>query len=377
MTPDERERLAVLIAAELARTQASAGRRASPAPEVEGRGSPARGATWLPLPVRPDPPARVDEPPPWSGAAQSLGDVAPVRAPSPSPHRADVAEATAAVRAAAAGQHLHRESTDTASSVQAYAQESRVARRGAAARLARGEVMVPVGVSRRHVHLSEAHVRALFGTAALEVERYIRQPGQFAAAQRVDVVGPKGTIAGVRVVGPARGATQVELARSDASRLGIDPPLAASGSLDESLGGVSLVGPHGRVVLERGVIIAARHLHTSVSDARRWGMRDGDRLDIRCGEGARAVTWHDVLVRAGETHATEFHLDEDEAHAAGVTTADSARIVGWRERATTRRPLVTERDVVELARHGQPLPHGAMLTPAARDRARALGVELP
>lgn len=376
MTPDERERLATLIAAELSRTQARAGRTAAGGAGEERSHRPS-GATWLPVPVRPDPPTPSGPPPAWSGASQSLGDVAPVRAPSPSPHRADPGESTAAVRAAAAGRRAERPKAQASSSSATEARDARQARHGVATTLARGDVTVPVGVSRRHVHLSDAHVRALFGVDALAVERHIRQPGQFAAVQRVDVVGPKGTIAGIRVVGPAREATQLELARSDAARLGIDPPLAASGALSESLGGVTLVGPHGRVVLERGVIIAARHLHVSVADARRWGMRDGDRLDIRCGAAARAVTWHDVLVRAGKAHATEFHLDEDEAHAAGVTSACMARIVGWREKAPARRTLVTERDVRELARRGGQLPEGALLTPAARDRARALGLVPP
>ncbi|MCC6928681.1 MAG: hypothetical protein IT359_06775 [Gemmatimonadaceae bacterium] len=375
MTPDERERLAALIAAELLRTRSDVAH--TPAEDNPGERRGPAGSTWLPVPVRPEPPARGAEPPVWSGASQSLGDVAPGRAPAPSPHRADLGEVTAAVRAAAAGQHAPPTSRDASPAGAPRGHADRSARRGAAARLGRGDVIVPVGVSRRHVHLSEEHVRALFGVAALDVARHIRQPGQFAAVQCVDVEGPSGTLARIRVVGPARSATQLELARSDALRLGIDPPLAASGALEESLGGVTLVGPNGRVSLERGVIVAARHLHASVADAARWGMRDGDRLDIRCGEGARAVTWHDVLVRSGPAHATEFHLDEDEAHAAGVTSADTARIVGWREQRPTRRTLVTERDVVELARRGGALPHGALLTPAARDRARALGLDTP
>ncbi len=373
MTPDDLDRLASLIAEEL---QRALGR----APHAAGRQS------WLEPPVRPAPPARTGQLPPWSGAGQSLGDVAPVRHPSPSPHRADPGETTAAVRGAAAGRGGRRSSRATPGA-EAGAETGagpdtealrRVGPRSPATRRQRaGIIEVPIGVSRRHLHLSEAHARALFGTPALEVHRPIRQPGQFAATQVVSVVGPKGKLEGLRVVGPARGETQLELARSDAAMLGVEPPLAASGALDGSLGGITLVGPHGRVTLDRGVILAARHLHLSPADGARWGLRDGDRLDVACGEGARAVTWHGVLVRCGAAHATELHLDEDEAHAAGVTSGAIARVVGWHDPAPSRRPLVTERELLDRVRRGLPIPAGAILTPGARDRAHALGLELP
>lgn len=366
MTPDERARLAALIAAEIERSL----RAGTPSPV---------SAPWLPLPVRPEPPGAPGEPPVWSGAGQPLGDLVPLRHPSAPSHRRDLGESTAAIRAAAAGTgagnragkgeekgKTPRPATERASGVQSAASRRRVA----------GVVEVPIGVSRRHVHLSEAHVKALFGAATLDVHRVIKQPGQFAARQQVTVVGPKGTIEALRVVGPPRGETQVELARSDAARLGIEPPLAASGTLDASLGGVTLVGPHGRVELARGLIVAARHLHLSPADAERWGLSDGDRLDVRCGAGARAVTWHDVLVRAGSAHATEFHLDEDEAHAAGVQSGCIARIVGWHESRPTRRVLVTEHELIARVRRGEAMPANAIFTPAARDRARALGLDL-
>lgn len=361
MKPDDLDRLASLIAEELRRTL----ELAPPA---------ARRDPWLAPPVRPEPPARSGELPPWSGAAQSLGDVAPVRHPSPSAHRADPGEAAAAVRSAAAGRGdrpPHRTATGAAASERA-GQRSPASRRQRA-----GVIEVPVGVSRRHLHLSEAHALALFGTAALEVHRPIRQPGQFAATQVVTAIGAEGRLEGVRVVGPARGETQLELARRDAAALGVAPLLAASGSLEGSSGGVTLVGPHGRVALDRGVIIAARHLHLSPTDGARWGMRDGDRLDVACGEGARAVTWHGVLVRCGPGHATEFHLDEDEASAAGVATGATARVVGWHAPTPARRPLITERDLLDRVRRGLPIPADAIVTPGARDRAKILGLELP
>ena len=229
-------------------------------------------------------------------------------------------------------------------------------------------------MSNRHIHLSAADAQLLFGSAPLTVARPLTQPGQFAANESVTAQGPKGKLDGIRIVGPARGETQLEIAMSDASILGVDAPVAASGSLGSSAGGVVLIGPAGRVELKRGVIVAARHLHLAPSDARRWGFRDGDLLIVRCGTGARAVTFHDVLVRSGEAHATELHLDADEARAAGVKTGDSATITAWRSPGTKKRPLITERDVLQLARRGERVPPNAILTPSARDRAAALGI---
>jgi putative phosphotransacetylase len=191
------------------------------------------------------------------------------------------------------------------------------------------------------------------------------------------VEGPKGRIDGVRVVGPARAATQVELARSDARRLGVDPPVAASGDLRTSIGGVTLHGSAGLVRLQSGVIVAGRHLHLSDTDARAWGFADGDLLDVRSGSGSRSATLHGVLVRAGPRYATELHLDVDEANALAVKTGDRATIVAWKTGAARRRRLITERELTDLARRGEPIPAGALLTPSARDRARALGLTVP
>ncbi|MCC6774633.1 MAG: hypothetical protein IT360_25885, partial [Gemmatimonadaceae bacterium] len=365
MTADERERLAELIADEV--------RRALGRADAQQQ----RAAPWLVPPVRPAPPGRTGDAPAWSGAAQSLGDVAPVRRPSASTHRADPGAMTAAVRAAAAGQGPTR-----AVPLPAHAHEDGASHAGASARPTAagirrrpaGSVEVPVAVSRRHLHVSPEHARALFGLEPLEVHRRILQPGQFAARQRVDVVGPNGRLDCLRVVGPTRAESQLELSRRDAAQLGIDPPLAASGTLHTSAGGLTLVGPHGRVELGRGVILAARHLHLSPADGARWGMRDGDRVDLRCGDGARATTWHDVLVRCGPGNATELHLDEDEANAAAVNAGSLARLVGLREGDTVRRRLITEQEVIVMARRGQAIPHGALLTPGARDRARTLGL---
>jgi putative phosphotransacetylase len=351
VTNDELDRLADLIARTLIERQPSQ----PSAPRT----------SWVPAPVRPEPPVRVHEPPVWSGAAQTLGDVAPSANRADAPQfRVSTAELVQATRAAAAGKGKppERASRDP---------QARLTRARASNAPA---IDVRIGISNRHVHMSADDLRTLFGASPLTVARELTQPGQFAANETVVVEGPKGRLESVRIVGPTRGDTQLEIAASDAATLGVEPPVAASGSLDGSIGGVTLIGPAGRVVLRRGVIIAARHLHLSPADARRWGLRDGDRLDVRCGTGPREATLHGVLVRSGEGHATELHLDADESRAVGVKTGDSAAVIAWRSPGARKRPLITDRDVQQLARNGQTLPPNAIVTPSARDRARALGL---
>lgn len=324
------------------------------------------GGSWLPIPVRPEPPGRNVEPPVWTAAAQTLGDVAPGVARLPTQgrtRRRDIGETTNLVRAAAAGR----------GAAPIVAPTGRTTHGGVRGGRTLG-IDVPIGVSNRHIHLSTEHARALIGRDQPTQLRAISQPGQFAANETLSVVGPGGSIDNVRIVGPARGQTQVEIALSDARRLGIDAPVAASGSLAGSAGSVTLRGPAGSIALAGGVIVAARHLHLSAADAARWGIADGARLDVRCGTGARAITFHDVLVRARANYATELHLDADEAFAAGVKSGDGARILAMRGGEPARRPLLTERDVLAVAASGTPLPARAILTPSARDRARALGL---
>jgi putative phosphotransacetylase len=326
--------------------------------------------SWLPIPVRPEPPGRPTPGalPAWAGAAQALSDVAPARRSTGHPrNRTDYPAMVVAERQAAAG----RGPSPLPSGSQAGA---------ARPATAKSPREVPIGVSNRHLHVSERDFAALFGAGKSPTpQRPITQPGQFAAAEAVTVAGPSGRIEGVRIVGPARGRTQLELSPADCRALGISAPVKVSGRLDGSVGGVTLEGPAGKVALESGVIVAQRHMHVAPADAKHLGVADGDQAAVECGPAGRRMTLHDVAVRMGPSHVTELHLDTDEANAAQVKTGDRAQIVAVARggRASgRRRPLLTERDIAVLAARGDVLSAGGpyLLTPAARDRAKALGV---
>lgn len=175
---------------------------------------------------------------------------------------------------------------------------------------------VKIGISNKHVHLSAEHVEALFGKGhELTPKKALFQPGQFACEETVDIVGPKKTLSGVRVLGPIRKETQVELAMTDARSIGLKAPVTDSGKLDGTPG-CKLIGPGGEVELEKGVIVARRHVHLNDEQAAEAGVKDGDVVSIRI-EGDRALTFDNVLVRAGSIHLREVHLDTDEGNAAG------------------------------------------------------------
>jgi propanediol utilization protein len=188
------------------------------------------------------------------------------------------------------------------------------------------ELRVPINISARHLHLTSEHVEALFGPGhQLTPIRDLSQPGQFACDERVTLVGPRGTIEDVRVLGPIRPETQVEISRTDELKLGIDAPIRASGSLDGSIG-LELVGPAGSVFLERGVIQAQRHIHMSPEDAARFGVQDRDWVMVRVG-GERGIIFDDVLVRVSEKYALDMHIDTDEANAADLKPGDTGKLL--------------------------------------------------
>ena len=185
----------------------------------------------------------------------------------------------------------------------------------------KNEFYIPAAASGRHVHLSAADKEKLFGEACkLRPWRPLSQPGQFACEEQVSIEGPKGRIDGVRVLGPERPDTQAEVSLTDTFRLGIPPVVRMSGDIEGTPGG-RLIGPRGEAALQKGVIVAARHLHMSKEEAEAFGLQNGDKVRAKK-TGDRETVFSNILVRTGEGHSLELHIDTDEANAAGIKNGD-------------------------------------------------------
>ena len=289
-----------------------------------------------------------------------------------------------------------------------------------------GEPYVPVMSSNRHCHLSQADVERLFGAGyRLTKMRDLVQPGQYACNERVTIETEKGKMV-LRVVGPARKETQVELSITDSVKLGLKPPIRMSGELEGSPGCVLSNGDR-RITIPKGVIVAARHLHMSPDDAQAFGLKDGDVVSLRV-EGPRPATLENVLVRSGEAHRMEAHIDTDEANACALSDGQLCRVIRkdgdcgcapanaglaqalggmltgqtpvaaaapakqaapvvqaapkrdtMLDISTESRRLITEDDVRRAALNGYKIiryASDAILTPLARDTAYEKGIEL-
>ncbi len=297
-------------------------------------------------------------------------------------------------------------------------------RRAVLTELAReGLRYVPVGISSRHIHLSSEDLQVLFGPGfALEPLRPLSQPGQFAAKQCLTIEGPKGRIDKVRVLGPVRKETQVELAITDAFAIGLkDVPIRMSGNLTDTPG-VKLIGPAGELQIKQGVIVAARHLHISEEQARAFKVHDGQVVSVKVG-GARPCILENVICRAGKGHDLEIHIDTDEANACSLKNGDILELIvpgeecscaneagfdpqrialktvnaltGNKDRGADNPcmkteicmpqidqnvlDLVTEQDVNEAVRRGDKqisCERKALITPAAADRAMQCAIEI-
>lgn len=174
-----------------------------------------------------------------------------------------------------------------------------------------------VEVSARHVHLCRADMDILFGEGSeLTIKRYLSQPGQFLSEERVDVVGPKRTLAGVSILGPLRPETQIEVSMTDCFTLGAIAPVRESGKT-ESTPGVKLVGPCGEVTLDHGLIVAKCHIHMRPQDAEAFGVADKQIVSVSV-DTARPVVFGDVVVRVSPNYALAMHVDTDEGNAAGI-----------------------------------------------------------
>lgn len=173
---------------------------------------------------------------------------------------------------------------------------------------------IPVELSARHVHLSEKDAIALFG-APLTHARDLSQPGQFLCKERVRLIGPKGVMDNVAVLGPSRGASQVEISRTDARALGVDAPVRQSGDTAGTPGMV-LASQNAIIGLTEGVIVAARHIHMTPRDAARFGVKDGDKVGVRL-DSERPLVLEDVLIRVSDKFCLAMHIDADEGNSAG------------------------------------------------------------
>lgn len=176
---------------------------------------------------------------------------------------------------------------------------------------------VPVGISNRHIHLSQADLDQLFGAGyQLTPMKELSQPGQFACKETVTICGPKGAIEKVRVLGPVRKETQIEIVAGDCFKLGVKAPAKLSGDL-AGTPGITVVGPKGSVQTAQGLIVAQRHIHMAPADAQAYGVQDGQIVKIRV-SGLRGGLYDNVAIRVTTSSKLECHLDTEEANAMGV-----------------------------------------------------------
>ena len=186
--------------------------------------------------------------------------------------------------------------------------------------------VVPVGVSARHIHLTQEHVEALFGEGYQLTKKKGLMGGQFASNEKVTIVGLKlRAIENVRILGPVRSKSQVEISATDALRLGVKAPIRESGNIAGSAA-IAVVGPKGAIYLNEGCIVAKRHIHMAPQDAMAAGVHDGDIVSVKA-DNERGTTFNNVQIRVDDSFTLEMHIDTDEANAAKIATGDTVRII--------------------------------------------------
>lgn len=184
-----------------------------------------------------------------------------------------------------------------------------------------------VEASGRHVHLSQEHIDALFGKGyQLTIDKYLSQPGQYAAKERVTILGPKGALHNVVILGPARSASQVEISATDALPLGVKAPVRESGDI-EGTPGILLMNGSKTVTLEKGLIVAKRHVHVSAADAVKMNVAQGDIVKVRINSEQRSLIFDDVVIRVSDKFVTAMHIDYDEANACSFKKGTRGYIV--------------------------------------------------
>lgn len=256
---------------------------------------------------------------------------------------------------------------------------------------------LPTGISNRHVHLSQEDLDTLFGKGyKLQLLRDLSQTGQFAAKETVNIAGPKGTLEKVRVLGPVRKKTQVEVSRGDAIKLGVKPPVRESGDIKGSQP-ITVIGPEGSVYVNEGLIIAKRHIHMTEDDANIYGVKDGENVQVMAG-GERSLVFDQVAVRVRKDFVLEFHVDIDEANAAGLNPGDMVYLIksGTGNTVSKIKPPASRQDTKQKMYNREPLTlvtdetvrlahkndasilvkEGVLYTPLARDTIKELGVEV-
>ncbi len=185
---------------------------------------------------------------------------------------------------------------------------------------------IPVGISNRHIHLSQTDLETLFGAGyQLTKIKELSQPGQYACKETLTIAGPKGAIEKVRILGPTRSESQVEILQADCFKLGITAPVKLSGDL-QGTPGITLIGPKGSIYLSKGLMIAQRHIHMTLEDAKNLGVTDGEIVNIQV-DGLRGGTYSNVIIRANNTSALECHIDTEEANALNLTASSKITII--------------------------------------------------
>ncbi|MEH7380218.1 phosphate propanoyltransferase [Bacillus sp. JJ1533] len=186
---------------------------------------------------------------------------------------------------------------------------------------------VPIGVSARHCHLCEKDVETLFGKGyQLTKRKDLKQPGQFAANETVSIVGPRGSIEKVRILGPIRKLTQIEVSFTDSKKLGIRPPVRESGNIIGS-SPITIVGPKGSIYLKEGLILAQAHIHMPLEMARQFNFQDGDYVKVEIPDGIRPIRFEKVKVRISPNYVLEMHIDTDEANAGLISDGQLGKLI--------------------------------------------------
>jgi putative phosphotransacetylase len=187
---------------------------------------------------------------------------------------------------------------------------------------------IPMAVSARHCHLSKSDLEALFGEGyELTKKADLSQPGQFAANETITIAGPRGSLEKVRILGPARNMTQVEVSQTDSVKLGLKPPLRESGDIEGSAP-ITLVGPRGSLYKKEGLIIAQAHIHMTPEDADRYNVENGEYVKVEV-DGERPVILGKVLIRVSPRYKLEMHVDTDEANAGLITGKTIGRLIKY------------------------------------------------